>query len=343
MRLVARQSRREVIITLCIWAVLLLAAIVALVLLRQNTARIIEQIHYVNVNRVAKASVLYAEAEKHAAQVLDKAEQLNLESEKKVVVPAGDEHLKKAITLFNEATELDQRPEFAQERRVYYEMQGQVYDAAGNREQQLLSHARAFMTQSNYDDALSNIQSAQDLSTSSVESVTLLAQLYDIQERTTEALALLNDAETSLPLSPKAHWVRGALLHKTGGVSEAVGDFQAAVSGAPKNLTYRLDLAVATSNLGKAQEASDIMQEGLNHGGWLDAAYLHVYGDYLLQAGDFKEAIRVLEQADELAPYSGDVQWSLARAYHKDGQARRASAALRRATEVKPELQEKIF
>lgn len=343
MKLVARQSRREVTITLCIWAVLMIAAIAALVLLQRSSARIIEQIHYVNVSRVAKANVLYAEAEKHATQVFERAEDLNAESEKKVLVPAGNVHYQKAVSLFDEAQKLDQRPEFDPDRRIYYEMQGQLYDAAGNTEKQLLSHARAFISRGDFLNALDNIREAQAITTGSVEPVLLLAQLRDEQGSSTEALAILQEAQTSITLTPEANWVLGALHLKAGDLESAITAFRTAVEGEPENLTYRRELAIALKIAGKPKEATEVLRIGLNHGAWLDAAYLHVYGEYLVDVGELNEAIRILKQADELAPYSGDVQWSLAKAYHKAGQARQSAATLRRATEIRPELQNQIF
>ncbi len=343
MNIVAHHSRKELLVTLCIWLVLLACAGTALFFLHRNAIRIIDHINYINVSRSAKAEVLYAEAEKNARALLKKAEQLNLESGRKLSIPASNERLQKTIELFKGAFQADIRPEFSSERTMYYELLGQVHDAAGNHSEQLLAHARAFISQNDTTDSLDYIMQARQASAESPEPLLLLAQLHEKNGQTSEALSALNDLYSSYPVTAKARWVKAGILQKTGKSDEAIAELEKAVAADEKNLTYRRDLGVALANAGQMRQAADRLQTGLSDGGWLDASYLHIYGNYLIAAGDIDEAIRVLMQADELAPYSGDVQWSLANAYHQAGKTRQAASALRRATEIKPELHNEIF
>lgn len=343
MNVVGQHSRKELLVTLSIWLVLLVCAVAGLLILRANAVRIIDHINYVNVSRGAKAEVLYAEAEKNARIVLKKAAQLNLDSERKLSVPATDERLQKTIALFDGAFKADIRPEFAPERTMYYELLGQVHDAAGNRTEELLSHARAFISQEDTTDALEYIQQARSTSAASPEPLLLLVQLRDKNGQTSEALAVMDDLYSSYTITARARWIKADLLLRSGSPDKAIAELEKAVSAEETNLTYRRDLGVALANASRVKQAAEIMEAGLSDGGWLDAAYLHVYGGYLTDTGDIVEAIRVLQQADELAPNSGDVQWSLAQAYHLAGKTRQADSALRRAAQVKPELLDKVF
>ncbi len=343
MKLVGAHSRKELVITLSIWLALLACAIVALLLLQANALRIIDRINYVNVSRGQKAEVLYAEAEKNARKVLEESEVLNLESSRKVIIPAANKQLQTTLRLFDQAFQADIRPEFSSERTMYYELLGQVHDASGNHLEELLAHSRAFISQSDTTDALSYIQQAREASATSPEPVLLLAQLYETNNQIPESLAVLDDLYSSYPLTAKARWVKARVLLKTQQVDDAIVELELAVKEDGKNLTYRQELGMALAVNGKMAEAAEVMQPGLAFGGWLDASYLHMYGNYLMEAADTQEAVRVLGQADALAPNSGDVQLSLAKAYHQAGKSRQAASALRRATEIKPELHDIIF
>lgn len=343
MNFVSRHSRKELYTTLSIWLVLLVAACTALLLLRNNAVRIIDHIHYVNVSRGDKATVLYAEAEKNARTVLKKAEQLNLESGRKLVVPVSDEALKKTLKLFDEAFRADLRPEFFPERTMYYELLGQVYDASGDHISELLAHARAFLCQNDSKDAAEYIEAAEKLPGNSQEPLLLLAQLHQKDGSTSMALAVLDDLFTSYTATAKAHWVKGKVLEEANRPSDARSELQRAVEQDKENLDFRRDLGVLLASMGEVKAAANTLQAGVSYGAWEDAAYLHIYGNNLMDAGDIAEAVRVLQQADKLAPYSGDVQLSLSNAYHKAGQNRQAASALRRATEIKPELHDQLF
>jgi len=342
MKLTGKTSKREVRITLGIWAVLLVLGIAAVLLLRYNVMAILERLYFVNVGRGQKAQVLYAEAEKHSRAVLEKAHSLNKSAHVKVSVPETYPQLRQAEKLYEQAFEWDARPEFDLERSVHYELLAQVEDAAGDASGQLINNARAFMTVQNYGDARDYLTSAIRIS-GAPEATVVLAQLSLKEHKTSEAIALLNELESSKPLSAKALWVKSQGYVQQLDNVKAEESLRKAVEAAPKNLTFRQDLGQMLYANGNSAESIRVMEAGLDDGGWLDPAYLHVYGDYLTNAGDLAEAIRVLKQADELAPWSGDIQWSLARAYHKAGKAALAASALRRATEAKPELHDNVF
>lgn len=340
---VYKHAAKEIWITLAIWAMLMAGAIGGLFLLKANAMKIIEHIHYVNVSRGAKAAVLYAEAQKNAAMVLEKAEKMNRLSGKKYNVPAGDEHLKRSLALFEEAFKTDSRQEFAPERTIYYELLGQVHDAAGNRVEQLLAHTRAFMAQRDTEDAKDFINLLREADPDSGEPFLLLAQLHELNHQTTEALTVIDDLYTSYPITPKARWVKARLLSRMGRIEEGVMELSKAVEAEPDNLTYRKDLANFLGHLERTDEAVKVLAPGLKHGGRLDAAYMHSYGIFLTETAEYDEAITVLKEADKLAPYSGDVQFGLARAYHLAGKQKLAASTLRRATEIKPELHNTMF
>jgi tetratricopeptide (TPR) repeat protein len=343
MKLVGTHTRRELYITLGVWAVLLLGAISGLLLLRSQAVEIINRIHYVNVSRGSKAAALYAEAEKHARAVMRHYQKLNESSEKKAIVPASDKHLQQSLALYKQAMEIDPQPEFSAERTLAYEMLGQVYEASGNKLGQLLADARALLTVGNKEDALDYIRQAQLANPAAPEPLVLLAQTRLNSNDLAGAKAAIDEVYTSSTITPKARWVKAAVLQNEGRPDLAAAELEKALQAEPHNLDYRLQLAQNQGAAGDKKAAAKTLQAGLADGGWLDPAYLHTYSGYLMELNDLDEAIRVLVQADQLAPYSGDVQFSLAKAYHKAGKTRQAASALRRATEVKPELQDKLL
>lgn len=343
MKLTGSHSRRELTITASIWLVLFICAIVTILLLRSNAVEIINRIHYLNVTRGDKASVLYAEAEKNARKVFDKFQVLNAGSDEKVIVPSSFPELKRSLELFDEATDIDPWPIFAPERTRRYDILAQLYDAAGMRPEQLLTHARAFMTLDNRDDALDYIRQARLAAPDSPGPLVLLAQTELDANNLAAASAAIDDVYTSLTVTPEARFVKSDILLRQGKGRDAIPELKQAVAEVPDNLDFRSRLGNTLANFSSTEEAAQVMQEGLSDGGWYDAAYLHRYGEMLVKLSDLTEGIRVLSQADKLAPYSGDIQFSLARAYHRAGKNRQAASALKRAVEVKPELQERVL
>lgn len=334
---------REVRITLVIWAILLSAAIAGLLLLNANATWILNHIYIVSASRGAKAEALYAEADQEAAAVFKEAQRLNNEASKKVLVNPSNRHFERATRLFHDAFAMDIRPEFDASRAEQYELYAQVMDAAGEEEEQLLASAKAFLARGDKKDALQYIDKARALPRASIEPAVLQAQAELLDKDTSAAAAALGDLMTSSALSAKGYYVRSQVQAGLGKQSAATADLEQAVKAQPSSVTYRRAYAVALAAEGRVKDSLAVFQQGLDKGGWNDAAYLHVYGDNLLKASQFNEAIRVLQRADELAPQSGDVQLSLARAYYKNGQARMADSVFRRAIQARPELHDKLL
>lgn len=344
MTILGRTVRREVVITLIIWLVLLVLACIGLATLRASTSRILHYIYYVNVSRGAKANVLYEEANKYAIRLLKDFEGLNEDSAAKVGIPSDSKDYLRSVQLFDEAMKYDPYPEFSTERIPHYEMLGQLYEASSEPQvDALLMYARASMARGNYEGAERQIHIALDRQSTATRSHVLLAQLRQLQDRTTEGLALLHDLSNMEPLDSKGYWVRANLYQATGEGQNALRDFEQAVVEAPDNIDYRKNFALALTAHKEDEKANRIMAEGLDLGGWQDPAYLHVYGEMLIRGSQYEEAVRILKQADKLGPNSGDIQWSLASAYHYSGQARQAASTLNRAIAIRPELQGRVF
>jgi len=334
---------REVRITLVIWGVLLAAAIAALLLLNANSAWILNNIYIVSASRGAKAEALYAEADQEAAAVLKEAQRLNSEASHKVLVKPTNSHFERATKLFHDAFAMDIRPEFDAGRAEQYELYAQVMDAAGEEEQQLLASAKAFLARGDKKDALQYIEKARALPKVSIEPVVLQAQAELVDGNTSAAAAAMGDLMTTGELSAKGFYVRSQVQAGLGKQEAATADLEQAVKAEPSSVTYRRAYALALAADDRIKESLAVFQQGLDKGGWNDAAYLHVYGDNLLKASLYDEAIRVFQRADELAPQSGDVQLSLARAYYKNGQARMADSVFRRAIQARPELHDRLL
>lgn len=342
-RLVGSTSKRELLITLGIWAALVCGAVVALFALRSRAVDIINNIYYVNVTRGSKASVLYLEAEKYARRALADYENANRNSAEQVLLPADNPALKRSLSLYEQAVTLDARPAFSPERTKSYEILAQLQESAGDTTAELLSQARALMTVGDKPDALSFIEKARSLQPTSPEPLALLAEVQLETGDVPAARAALDDLYTSSTVPPRARWIKARLLNVENQYKEAVQELEQAIAAQPGNMDFRLELARSQNLAGDKQAAAKTMERGLSDGGWLDPAYLHTYSGYLLALEDINEAVRVLVQADKLAPYSGDVQYSLAQAYNKAGKRAQAAAALRRATEIKPELQDQVL
>lgn len=343
LRLVGNTNRRELLITLGVWGVLLVGAITGLLLLRAKAADIINHIYYVNVSRGSKATVLYAEAEKHARVVMTKFDALNAAAPQKVPVPQDDENLQQALALYEEAMYTDVQPIFSSERTTHYELLAQLHEASGNPVQQRLAHARALFTAGDDATAMKYIQEARQVDPTAPEPLVLLAQASIRANDLPTAISAIDEVYTSATVTAEARQVKAEIVSRQGRSSEAVEEMQLALAESPKNLDYRLQLARHLMQIDAPAEAAKVMQDGLADGGWLDPAYLHRYGGYLNEIEDLDEAIRVLEQADRLAPYSGDVQFDLAKLYNKAGRKGQSASALRRATEINPELQDRLF
>lgn len=342
-RLVGSTSRRELLITLAIWAALLLGAVVALFALRSRSVDIINNIYYVNVTRGSKAGVLYLEAEKYARKALAAYEDANRKSVEQVLLPADNPDLKRSLSLYEQAMTADARPVFSPERTKSYEIVAQLQESVGNTTAQLLAQAQALMTVGDTPDAVSAIEKARAASPASPEPLTLLAEVQLETGDRPAAQAALDELYTSSTVTPRARWIKGRLLMAENQYKEAVHELEQAIKAQPDSMDVRVDLARSQELAGDKKAAAKTMEQGLSDGGWMDPAYLHTYSGYLLDLNDIDEAVRVLVQADKLAPYSGDVQFSLAQAYNKAGKRAQAAAALRRATEVKPELQDHLL
>ncbi len=342
-RLVGNHNRRELLITFAIWGVLLCGAITGLFVLRAKAVDIINHIYYVNVTRGAKATVLYAEAEKNARAVMADFQRRNANSGELVPVPKDDEHLQRALALYEEAFEIDPQPIFSEQRTVHYEMLAQLHESAGDSAGQRLAHAHALLTVGDEAAALSYLEQAREEEPESAEPLVLLARVHLRNDNVGAAAEILEQAFALAEVSAEARYVKADVAARQNDIETAINEMRLAVTESPENLDYRARLADFLARTQKFDEGQKIMQDGLAYGGWLDPAYLHRYASFLDNTNDLEEAIRVLEQADKLAPYSGDVQFQLARLYNKAGRKRQAASALRRATEVKPELQDRMF
>src|SRR5690606_2648645 len=124
-------------------------ALLALWALHANALRIINHIEYVEAGRFQRMQALYLEAERHASRVLEKARELNIDSQQKVLVPVTDPDYVSAVNLYSRAMALDPRPEFSPERRLYYDQLAQLYEAAGVETAEVRTLARAFLATGN--------------------------------------------------------------------------------------------------------------------------------------------------------------------------------------------------
>lgn len=92
-----------------------------------------------------------------------------------------------------------------------------------------------------------------------VEAVVLLAEAYQATDRNAEALALL---EKSVEDAPELYGALGDAYQESGRWGDAARAFQAAVQKRPQSLPLRAQWATALLNVGDAQRARQVLEEG---------------------------------------------------------------------------------
>ena len=92
-----------------------------------------------------------------------------------------------------------------------------------------------------------------------VEAVVLLAEAYQATDRDAEALALL---EKSVANAPELYSALGDAYQESGRWEDASKAFQAAVQKRPQSLPLRAQWATALLNVGDAQRARQVLEEG---------------------------------------------------------------------------------
>jgi Flp pilus assembly protein TadD len=334
-------SRRDKILILGIWLVLLAVAITAIAVLHANGARIIHYIEYDKEGRYARAQILYLESQKDARVLLRRAEQLNLPSQKKMNVSPAAPEAKSAVSAYEQAARMDPRPDFAADRRVDYDFAGQIFEAIGDDLKGSLAQVAAFLCDRNFGDADVLLKETEAIAPANAQLRIMAAKRYELEGTTTRALAIMNDLYSSGSVPIEGRRLMGRLLLNEGQTSKAIAEMKSALKDDPAYLDLRKDLGAALSGVGMFADAAQVFAGGEDTGGEFDPSFLHLYGQALLSGGKTEDAVRVLEKANLVDPNSAGVEFTLATAYTRLGKTVQARRHLARARELDPSLKDK--
>ncbi len=134
---------------------------------------------------------------------------------------------------------------------------------------------------------------------------------------------------------PDVHVTRGLILTRTGKGTEAVAEFQIALSQAPSSLEGILGLAAAYQSIGRNAEAEATYQRAIA----LQPGYWDVYnslGSFYYRLGRYEQAAEMFRRVVELTPDSVRGWNSLGAAYQQADRFDAALAAYRRSAQVRP-------
>lgn len=342
--LIKNSKRKDLIGVLVIWLVLLMIALGAWWVVKSNALDLIYHIEYVEGNRFTRAEALYAEAEKHAFNALQRLDAHVLKTSKTLAVPPlhpDDENVTKGLALFERAFRLDPRTTFHMDKAKYYDRAATLAGLGGHSDTQIKYHTAGLASLGKPSEALKYLHSVVDDNSASPERRLLESEVLLNANRIDEAaktLALVND-----PANPEYLRQMAEYAHRSGNFKGAVESYVAYLELVPTDIDSRKALATVLHRQQQPSEAVAVMIPGIEHGGGDDAGYLHILGDAAFAAKDYELAITYLEQGADVDPVSGDLQFSLARAYHANGDKGKAARALQRAVQLNPELQSRVL
>jgi predicted Zn-dependent protease len=246
------------------------------------------------------------------------------------------------LALLARAEVLDPRARFSPEREKYYRLQGDLHGLAGGVQQQLICYGLASLCRKDYSAAAQYSQ--RSLKEGDAGPAQLLeAELQYAMGQKDAAKNILGTLTQFTSASAEAHELLSRIYVENQDIPAAVAEIRQAIAKREFDVDLRKSLAHLLVRLDKAQEALQMLKDGLLVGGANDGNYLHIYGELLRLQHNAKESVVVLEKALKVEPNNGDLFLSLARAHEAAGNKRKAAEALLRAVTLKPELQKEIL
>jgi tetratricopeptide (TPR) repeat protein len=118
---------------------------------------------------------------------------------------------------------------------------------------------RLYILDSQFDKAIAMLAPVVADQPDQVEAVAMLAEAYQATDRDAEAIALL---EKSVQDAPELFSTLGQVYQDAGRWSDAARAFAGAVGERPQSLPLRSQWATALLNVGEAQRARDVLEEG---------------------------------------------------------------------------------
>jgi tetratricopeptide (TPR) repeat protein len=118
---------------------------------------------------------------------------------------------------------------------------------------------RLYISTGQYDKAVAMLAPMVADQPDQIEAVAMLAEAYQATDRDTEAIALL---EKSVEDAPELYSTLGQVYQDAGRWNDAARAFAGAVEERPQSLPLRSQLATALLNVGQAQRAREVLEEG---------------------------------------------------------------------------------
>src|SRR5688572_1121163 len=118
---------------------------------------------------------------------------------------------------------------------------------------------RLYIASGQYDKAVALLGPFVEDQPDQIEAVAMLAEAYQATDRDAEAIALL---EKSVEDAPELYSTLGQVYQDAGRWNDAVRAFAGAVEGRPQSLPLRSQWATALLNVGEAQRAREVLEEG---------------------------------------------------------------------------------
>ena len=166
-----------------------------------------------------------------------------------------------------------------------------------------------------------------------------LADLMNAQNKTPEAIKLLNDALEKNKKNIAIHFKLASIYQQQNDIKQAETHYNAMLAEQADNVLALNNLAFPYSQqndpraLELAKKAYDKAPES--------AAILDTYGDILVKQGQPKEGLPILEKAAGLAPQANDIQFHLAEAYSVNNNNQKAIEILERVVKAEQNFSEK--
>ena len=162
----------------------------------------------------------------------------------------------------------------------------------------------------------------------------MVGQAYSEQSQYPEALAELQRALELNSRLPEARYSTGMIYFKQGKLDEAVQEFNAELSLNPKAVPAMYQLAYVRLQQHQTEEAMRLLNEVLvQKPSYGDAHYQ--LGKALLEKGEYEGAIQHLVTATQLQPNQSYGYYQLSLAYRRIGRLEEAEKALRTYQELK--------
>ncbi|PKM10560.1 MAG: hypothetical protein CVV13_12570 [Gammaproteobacteria bacterium HGW-Gammaproteobacteria-3] len=196
----------------------------------------------------------------------------------------------------------------------------------------------AYLADKKLDQATTAYQKAYQLQTND-KILALIADLLNAQNKSDDALKLLNSELAKNPENMTAHFKLATTYQQQNDYSKAEQHYQAVLKQQPDNPLALNNLAWLYSQQ-KNPKALELAKKAYEKAS-ASAAIADTYGYILLKQGQPTKSLDLLEKAASLAPKANDIQYHLAEAQVANGNKQKAVKILETITTAESDFTEK--